>query len=161
MNKYRIGQGFDVHEFQEGRKLFLGGVEIPYKTGLLGHSDADVLLHAICDALLGALALGDIGVHFPNTDERFKGIDSKELLRQVMNLIKSKGYRVVNTDSTLILQKPKIAEYVPEMQRIISEIIEVETDRVSIKATTSEKMGFTGREEGAVAQSIALLKYTK
>jgi len=161
MNKYRIGQGFDVHEFQEGRKLFLGGVEIPYKTGLLGHNDADVLLHAICDALLGALALGDIGVHFPNTDERFKGIDSKELLRQVMNLIKSKGYRVVNTDSTLILQKPKIAEYVPEMQRIISEIIEVETDRVSIKATTSEKMGFTGREEGAVAQSIALLKYTK
>ncbi|HPO56721.1 MAG TPA: 2-C-methyl-D-erythritol 2,4-cyclodiphosphate synthase [Ignavibacteriaceae bacterium] len=161
MDKYRIGQGFDVHEFQEGRKLFLGGVEIPYKTGLLGHSDADVLLHAICDALLGALALGDIGVHFPNTDERFKGIDSKELLRQVMNLIKSKGYRVVNTDSTLILQKPKIAEYVPEMQRIISEIIEVETDRVSIKATTSEKMGFTGREEGAVAQSIALLKYTK
>lgn len=161
MDKYRIGQGFDVHEFQEGRKLFLGGVEIPYKTGLLGHSDADVLLHAICDALLGALALGDIGVHFPNTDERFKGIDSKELLRQVMNLIKSKGYRVVNTDSTLILQKPKIAEYVPEMQKIISEIIEVETDRVSIKATTSEKMGFTGREEGAVAQSIALLKYTK
>jgi len=158
MENYRIGQGFDVHEFVKSRKLFLGGVEIPYSFGLLGHSDADVLLHAICDALLGALALGDIGIHFPNTDPKYSGIDSKELLREVNNLIKEKGYSVMNVDSTLILQTPKIAPYIPEMQKIIAGILEIEIDQVSVKATTSEKLGFIGREEGAVAQSIALVR---
>ncbi|MHC1739228.1 MAG: 2-C-methyl-D-erythritol 2,4-cyclodiphosphate synthase [Ignavibacteriaceae bacterium] len=160
MEKYRIGQGFDVHEFSKDRKLYLGGVQIPHTAGLLGHSDADVLLHAICDSLLGALALGDIGIHFPNSDPKYSGIDSKELLRIVSNLIKKNGYIIVNIDSTLILEKPKIAPYIPEMQRVISGILEIETNQVSIKATTSEKLGFTGREEGAVAQSIALLRKT-
>jgi len=160
MEKYRIGQGFDVHEFSKDRKLYLGGVQIPHTAGLLGHSDADVLLHAICDSLLGALALGDIGIHFPNNDQKYSGIDSKELLRSVNSLIKGKGYTIVNIDSTLILEKPKIAQYIPEMQGVISGILEIEPSQVSIKATTSEKLGFTGREEGAVAQSIALLRKT-
>ncbi len=155
---YRIGQGFDVHKLIERRKLILGGVEIPHIKGLLGHSDADALLHAICDAMLGALALGDIGKHFPDTDPQYKGIDSLKLLEHVYTLIQGKGYRVVNIDSTLVLQKPKIAPYVLEMRKRISLSLEITTDDVSIKATTSEGMGYEGREEGVSASAIVLLK---
>jgi len=157
MENIRIGQGFDVHEFCDNRKLIIGGIEIPYEKGLLGHSDADVLLHAICDSLLGALALGDIGIHFPNTDPKFAGIDSKKLLKHVYELIRENGFKLVNLDSTLLLEKPKIAKYVPVMQKIIAEILEVEIDRISIKATTTEKLGFVGRKEGVAALSVALL----
>lgn len=153
----RIGNGFDVHQFVEGRKLFLGGVEIPFHKGLLGHSDADVLLHAICDAMLGALALGDIGKHFPDTSEKFKDIDSKILLRHVNELINHHDYEVSNLDATLLLEKPKILPFVERMTSVISEILSVETNQVSIKATTTEKLGFTGREEGAAAFATILL----
>ena len=153
----RIGNGFDVHQFAEGRKLFLGGVEIPFHKGLLGHSDADVLLHAICDAMLGALALGDIGKHFPDTNEKFKDIDSKILLSHVNELINQHDYEVSNLDSTLLLEKPKILPFVGKMVSVISSILNVEENQVSIKATTTEKLGFTGREEGAAAFATIIL----
>lgn len=155
---FRIGSGVDFHQLAEGRKLWLGGVLVPAEKGALGHSDADVLLHAICDALLGALALGDIGTHFPDTSAEFKGIDSKILLRRSMDLVSAAGYRVVNVDSTLCLEKPKIKPHVPEMQRTIAGILGVSIQDVSIKATTTEKMGFVGREEGLVAYATVLLE---
>ena len=154
---YRIGSGIDFHQLVEGRDLWIGGVLIPHTKGALGHSDADVLLHAICDALLGALALGDIGVHFPNNDERYKDIDSKILLRHCMDLIKGRGYSVVNIDSSLTLQEPKIKPHVSKMQETIAAICELTVEDVSIKATTTEHMGFVGREEGLVAYATVLL----
>jgi 2-C-methyl-D-erythritol 2,4-cyclodiphosphate synthase len=154
---YRIGSGVDFHQLVEGRRLWLGGVEIPHVKGAKGHSDADVLLHAICDALLGALALGDIGVHFPDTSEEFRDIDSKILLRRTFSMIHEKGYRVVNIDSTICLEVPKIKPYIPAMQDVISRLLGLSIEDVSIKATTTEKMGFVGREEGVVAYATALL----
>jgi len=155
--KFRIGNGYDVHQLAKGRKLILGGVEIPAEKGLLGHSDADVLLHAIMDAMLGALALGDIGKHFPDTGAEFKDIDSKILLKRAYQLVRERGYTIGNIDSTVVLEKPKIAKFIPEMQKVISEILECAPEDISIKATTSEKIGFIGREEGAVAYAVALL----
>lgn len=155
---FRIGSGIDFHQLVEDRDLWLGGVKIPHSKGAKGHSDADVLLHAICDALLGALSLGDIGVHFPDTSQEFKNIDSKILLRRTIDLIKEKGWRVVNVDSTLMLEKPKIKPFVPDMQQVIAQILDVEVQDVSIKATTTEKMGFVGREEGLFAQATVLLQ---
>lgn len=154
----RIGFGIDFHQLVEGRKLWIGGIEIPHHKGSLGHSDGDVLLHAICDAMLGALALGDIGVHFPPSDDRYKDIDSKILLKDTYTLIQSKGYRIVNIDSSLCLEEPKIKKYAPEMQKVIASILEIELTDVSIKATTTEKMGFVGREEGLVAYASVLLQ---
>jgi 2-C-methyl-D-erythritol 2,4-cyclodiphosphate synthase len=154
---YRIGQGIDFHQMVEGREFWLGGVLIPHSKGALGHSDADVLLHAICDALLGALGLGDIGKHFPDTDQSFKNIDSKILLQQSYQLIAERGYKVVNVDSTILLQAPKIMKYVPAMQEAISKILELEQTDVSIKATTTEQLSFIGREEGIVATANVLL----
>lgn len=155
---YRIGSGVDFHKLSEGRDLWIGGVKIPHYKGAVGHSDADVLLHAICDALLGALCLGDIGVHFPDTDESFKNIDSKILLQRTTQLIIKEGYSVVNVDSTLCLQEPKIKLYVTEMQKIIAGILGVTEKDVSVKATTTEEMGFAGREEGLMAYASVLLK---
>lgn len=154
----RVGFGYDVHQFADNRRLILGGVTIPYDQGLIGHSDADVLLHAICDALLGAAAMGDIGQHFPNTDPRFKDISSVELLRQVLQLLKRRGYAVVNIDSTLVLQRPKIAEYIPAMQKLIAQELKIESTSVSVKATTNEGMGFVGRGEGCAAYAVASLQ---
>ena len=154
---FRIGYGFDVHQLSEGKDLWLGGIKIPSNKGAVGHSDADVLLHAICDAMLGALALGDIGTHFPDTSNEFKGIDSKLLLKRVYDLIQEKGFRVNNIDASLALEQPKIKPHVSAMQKCIAEILNVETDRVSIKATTNEKMGYVGREEGLFASAVALL----
>lgn len=153
----RIGFGFDVHQLVEGRELWLGGVKIPAVKGALGHSDADVLLHAICDAILGALALGDIGKHFPDTDNSFKGIDSKILLQKVISLIDEKGYKVGNIDSSLCVEKPKVMPYAEQMRETIAGICNVGIDDVSVKATTNEKMGFIGREEGLVAYAVVLL----
>lgn len=155
---YRIGSGIDFHQFAEGRQLWIGGVNIPHHKGAIGHSDADVLLHAICDALLGALSLGDIGVHFPNTDERYKNIDSKILLKETMDLISGKGYKVINIDSTLCLQEPKIKKYVSLMQEVIASLLHLTKEDVSIKATTTEEMGAIGREEGLMAMATALLQ---
>ena len=155
---YRIGSGVDFHQLVEGRDFWLGGVLIPHEKGALGHSDADVLLHAICDALLGALGLGDIGLHFPDTSSEFKNIDSKILLRRTYELITKEGYRLVNVDTTLCLEKPKIKPYVIEMQKVIASILHVTEKDISIKATTTEKLGFVGREEGVVAYATALLK---
>lgn len=154
----RIGFGIDFHQLVEGRDLWIGGVKIPHIKGAKGHSDADVLLHAICDAMLGALALGDIGVHFPDTDPAYKNIDSKILLRRTMELVAEKGYRVVNVDSSLCLEAPKIKPHIPSMQETISAILQVETADVSVKATTTEKMGFVGREEGLIAYATVLLQ---
>lgn len=154
---YRIGQGIDFHQMVEGREFWLGGVLIPHTKGALGHSDADVLLHAICDALLGSLGLGDIGKHFPDTDASLKNIDSKILLQQSYDLVKARGYRVINVDSTILLQAPKIMKYAPSMKEVISRILEVHPDDISIKATTTEQMSFIGREEGIVATANALL----
>jgi 2-C-methyl-D-erythritol 2,4-cyclodiphosphate synthase len=154
---YRIGSGVDYHRLVTGRDLWIGGVKIPHTKGALGHSDADVLLHAICDAMLGALALGDIGVHFPDTDNYFKDIDSKILLRRSTELIEAKGYKVINIDSTLCLEVPKIKPYVSQMQQTIAAIVHVTTGDVSIKATTTEQMGFVGREEGLKAYATVLL----
>lgn len=155
---FRIGSGVDFHQLQEGRELWLGGVKIPHHKGSVGHSDADVLLHAICDALLGALALGDIGIHFPNTDPAYKDIDSKILLQKTYSLIQAKGYNVVNVDSTICLESPKIKSYVGDMQDVIAKILNLSADAVSIKATTTEKMGFAGREEGLMAYATILLQ---
>ena len=154
---FRIGSGVDYHQLVAGRDLWIGGVKIPHTKGALGHSDADVLLHAICDAMLGALALGDIGFHFPDTDNSFKDIDSKILLRRSTELIELKGYKVINIDSTLCLEAPKIKLYVPQMQQTIAAIVHVTTNDVSVKATTTEKMGFVGREEGLKAYATVLL----
>ncbi|SEN63816.1 2-C-methyl-D-erythritol 2,4-cyclodiphosphate synthase [Chitinophaga rupis] len=158
MAKIRIGQGIDFHQLTEGRDFWLGGVLVPHHKGALGHSDADVLLHAICDAMLGALSLGDIGVHFPDTDNTYKNIDSKILLARCAELIAEKGYQVVNIDSTLCLQAPKIKPYVPQMREAIAGILHLTVDDVSIKATTTEKLGFVGREEGVVALASVLLE---
>lgn len=155
---YRIGFGIDFHQLTEGRKLWIGGVEIPHHKGALGHSDADVLLHAICDALLGALSLGDIGIHFPNTDPAFKDIDSKILLQKTYEKIRERNYRVVNVDSSLCLEAPKIKKYGKAMQSVIASLLSISEDDVSIKATTTEKMGFVGREEGLVAYAVVLLE---
>ncbi len=158
---YRIGQGIDFHRMEEGRELWLGGILIPHTKGAVGHSDADVLLHAICDAMLGALALGDIGVHFPDTDPQYKGADSKLLLAHCYKLITEKGYSIVNVDSTLLLQAPKIKSFVPKMQETIAGILGLTVDDVSIKATTTEHLSFIGREEGVVATANVLLKKDK
>lgn len=154
----RIGQGVDFHQLVEGRDLFIGGVQIPYHKGALGHSDADVLLHAICDALLGALCLGDIGFHFPDTSSEFKNIDSKILLKRTAELIAAEGYHVINIDATLCLEAPKIKPYVTQMQATIAGILGLTDRDVSIKATTTEKMGFVGRGEGLVAYASCLLE---
>jgi 2-C-methyl-D-erythritol 2,4-cyclodiphosphate synthase len=154
---FRIGFGYDVHRLVEQREFWLGGVKIEHAKGALGHSDADVLIHAICDALLGAACLGDIGFHFPDNSPDYEGIDSKILLQKVMVLLGNKGYRPVNVDSTLALQKPVIAPYIPAMRKILSEIMGIETDDVSIKATTTEKLGFEGREEGVSAYAVVLI----
>lgn len=155
---YRIGSGVDYHQLVTGRDLWIGGVKIPHTKGALGHSDADVLLHAICDAILGALALGDIGFHFPDTDDSFKDIDSKLLLKKCIELINEKGYEVVNIDSTLCLQSPKIKPFIPAMQQTIAAIAHVTTDDISVKATTTEHLGFVGREEGLKAYATVLLR---
>ena len=154
---YRIGSGVDFHQLVSGRDLWLGGIKIPHTKGALGHSDADVLLHAICDALLGAVCLGDIGVHFPDNSEEFKNIDSKILLQRSFDLIKKEGYSIVNIDSSLCLEEPKIKLFIPQMQAVISQILSIRISDVSIKATTTEKMGFVGREEGVVAYATVLL----
>ena len=154
----RIGSGVDFHQLIAGRDLWIGGVKIPHHKGALGHSDADVLLHAICDALLGALALGDIGKHFPDTSNEFKNIDSKILLARTMELITNEGYKIINIDSTLCLEAPKIKPYVAAMQETIANICKITIKDISIKATTSETMGFVGREEGLVAYATALLQ---
>ena len=154
---YRIGNGFDVHAFAAGRKLIIGGIEIPFDKGLAGHSDADVLLHAITDALLGSLALGDIGKHFPDSDNKFKNADSSLFLKESYKLVKGKGYKLGNIDSTIALQQPKLANFLPQMQAKISSLLEVDANQVSIKATTTEKLGFTGREEGIAAFAIVLV----
>ena len=155
---YRIGSGIDFHQLVEDREFWLGGIKIPHTKGALGHSDADVLLHAICDALLGALCLGDIGVHFPDTSNEFKNIDSKILLQRTFELIKNEGYKIVNIDTTLTLEAPKIKPYVNEMQQTIAGILELSGKDISIKATTTEKLGFIGREEGVVAYATVLLQ---
>ena len=155
---YRVGQGIDFHKLVEGREFWLGGILIPHTKGALGHSDADVLLHAICDALLGALSLGDIGQHFPDTDASYKGIDSKVLLQRSYQLVCEKGYTLVNIDSTILLQAPKIRKYVDEMRKTIADILNVSIDDVSIKATTTEQLSFIGREEGIVATANVLLQ---
>lgn len=153
----RIGQGYDVHKLVEGRKLILGGVEIPYEKGLLGHSDADVLVHAVMDALLGAAALGDIGQHFPDTDPRYEGISSIELLKKVGELLEEKGYVVENIDATIIAQRPKLLNYRPKMAENIAQALHLDVSRVSVKATTEEGLGFTGTGEGISSQAITLL----
>lgn len=153
----RIGQGFDVHALVEGRPLIIGGVTIPYERGLAGHSDADVLLHALCDALIGAAALGDIGRHFPDTDPRYKGIDSRKLLRAVVELLHKQGYGVVNVDATIIAQAPKMAPHIPAMCANIAADLGVEVTAVNVKAKTAEKLGFLGRGEGIVAEVVALI----
>ena len=154
----RIGYGIDFHQLVEGRDLMIGGVKIPHTKGALGHSDADVLLHAICDALLGAACLGDIGVHFPDTSAEFKNIDSKILLAKTKDLISAEGYSIVNIDASLCLEKPKIKPYIPAMQETIANILGIGLRDISIKATTNEKMGFVGREEGLVAHAVCLLQ---
>ncbi|WP_339172224.1 2-C-methyl-D-erythritol 2,4-cyclodiphosphate synthase [Anoxybacillus sp. FSL W8-1294] len=155
---YRIGQGFDVHQFAEGRPLIIGGINIPYEKGLLGHSDADVLLHAIADACLGAIGEGDIGKHFPDTDEAYKDVDSALLLQHVWKLVRQHGYTLVNVDCTIIAQKPKMAPHIPNMQKRIAELLEGDISQVNVKATTTEKLGFIGREEGIAAQAVVLLQ---
>ena len=155
--QFKIGFGYDVHAFAENRKLILGGVEVPHTKGLIGHSDADVLLHAICDAILGALALGDIGQHFPNTDPKFKDIDSKKLLNEVYYLLRERNFEIGNIDATVLLEQPKLAQFIPKMRREIAKVLNTYEDQISIKATTSEGLGFVGREEGCAAYSAVLL----
>lgn len=155
--KLRVGLGVDVHAFGPGDAITLGGVRIPHHAGVLAHSDGDVLLHAICDALLGALALGDIGQHFPNTDPRYRGIDSRQLLRSCHDLVRDHGYEVNNLDCTVVCERPKLAPHVPEMRARIAEDLGVAADQISVKATTSERLGFTGRQEGLMAHAVVLL----
>lgn len=154
----RIGNGYDVHKLVEGRKLILGGVEIPHTKGVLGHSDGDVLIHAIMDAMLGALALGDIGQHFPDTDMKYENIDSAILLTRVKELIAERGYRVINLDSIIVLQKPKVKPYIEAMRKRVAEVLEIDIDQVSVKATTEEKLGFTGDESGVKSYCVVLLE---
>lgn len=155
--KYRVGHGYDVHKLVESRKLVLGGVEVPFELGLLGHSDADVLLHAISDALLGAAALGDIGKHFPDTSGEFKDIDSRILLRRVVELLNNEGYEISNIDATVIMQRPKLAPYLPQMMKNIANDCRLELDEVNVKATTEEKLGFTGEGLGVSAHAVCLI----
>jgi len=155
--QFKIGFGYDVHGFAADRKLILGGVNIPYDKGLLGHSDADVLLHSICDAILGALALGDIGIHFPNTDPKFKDADSKQLLNHVFYLMNDSHYEIGNVDSTILLEQPKLSPHIPQMCKNIANILNTNIDQISVKATTTEGLGFVGRKEGCAAYSIVLL----
>ena len=157
----RVGYGYDVHQLEEERPLILGGVEIPFKKGLYGHSDADVLLHAISDALLGACALGDIGQHFPDTDAEFKNIDSRILLRKITKLVEEKGFCVENVDATIVAEKPKLAPYISEMRKNIADDLGIEIDRVSVKATTSEEMGFEGKGKGMSARAVTLISERK
>ena len=152
----RIGIGYDVHQLCEGRKLILGGVEIPFERGLLGHSDADVLIHAIMDAMIGAMGLGDIGKHFPDTDPAYKGISSVALLEHVTGLMKQQGYKIGNVDAVVIAQRPKIGPHFPAMKTILAKAMECEEEQLNLKATTEEKLGFTGREEGMAAQAVCL-----
>lgn len=155
---FRIGQGFDVHQLTENRPLIIGGITIPYEKGLLGHSDADVLLHTIADACLGAIGAGDIGKHFPDTDPNFKDADSAKLLDHVYQIVKAAGYELVNIDCTIMAQRPKMAPYIEDMKARIAEILQSTTDRVNVKATTTEKLGFVGRGEGIASQAVVLLK---
>ena len=154
----RIGFGYDVHRLEEGRDFYLGGIKIVHTKGALGHSDADVLIHAICDALLGAANLQDIGFHFSDKDPAYKGIDSKILLTKVMEMIRAKGFSIGNIDSTVSLQKPKISTHIPEIKKVLSGVMKIEEERISIKATTTERLGFEGREEGVSAYAVALIK---
>jgi 2-C-methyl-D-erythritol 2,4-cyclodiphosphate synthase len=154
----RVGSGYDVHPFVSGRPLVLGGINIPYLLGLKGHSDADVLIHAICDALLGAIAEGDIGRHFPDTDPQYREIKSTILLKKVMDKVKGKGFYPLNVDATIVAQKPKLSEFIPRMVKEIADVLGVETERVNVKATTTEGLGFTGREEGIAAYAVALVE---
>lgn len=154
----RIGNGYDVHKLVEGRKLILGGIEIPHTKGVLGHSDGDVLIHAIMDAMLGALALGDIGQHFPDTDMKYENIDSTILLTRVKELIAERGYKIINLDSIIVLQKPKVKPYIDAMRKRVAEVLEIDIEQVSIKATTEEKLGFTGDESGVKSYCVVLLE---
>ena len=154
----RIGNGYDVHILTEGRKLVLGGIEIPHTKGVLGHSDGDVLVHAIMDAMLGALALGDIGQHFPDTDMKYENIDSTILLKRVKELIAKRGYKIINLDSIIVLQKPKVKPYIEAMRKRIAEVLEIDVEQVSVKATTEEKLGFTGDESGVKSYCVVLLE---
>jgi 2-C-methyl-D-erythritol 2,4-cyclodiphosphate synthase len=160
INQMRIGHGYDVHRLVVGRKLILGGVDIPYEKGLLGHSDADVLLHAISDAILGAIGEGDIGRHFPDTDPRYKGADSLKLLAHVMKLAEGKGFRLGNVDATIVAQRPKLASHIPLMRQNIAGVLSAEIDRINVKATTTEELGFAGRGEGIAAYAVALMEKT-
>jgi 2-C-methyl-D-erythritol 2,4-cyclodiphosphate synthase len=155
---FRIGQGFDVHQLTEGRPLIIGGITIPYEKGLLGHSDADVLLHTVSDACLGAIGEGDIGKHFPDTDPNFKDADSAKLMEHVWQLVKDRGYELVNADCTIIAQKPKMAPYIQSMKERIAELLDASPEQINVKATTTEKLGFTGRGEGIASQAVVLLK---
>ncbi len=154
---FRVGIGYDVHQLGEGLPFFLGGVRIPHNKGAIGHSDADVLIHAICDALLGAANLGDIGLHFPDSSDEFKGIDSKILLKKTYELVKEKNYRIVNIDSVVMLEKPKIRKYVLQMQKALAKVLEIGTDQVSVKATTTEGMSFIGKQKGLAAQAVVMI----
>lgn len=157
-SNYRIGHGYDVHRLEEGKKFIIGGIEIDHSKGAIGHSDADVVIHVICDALLGAMSLGDIGSHFPDTDNKYKGIDSKILLGDVINIMKKNKYDIVNIDVTILLQKPKLRDHIDTMRKTIAEITGSEVSSISVKATTTEGLGFVGREEGVAAHCVCLLK---
>ena len=158
MSNFRIGHGYDVHKLKEGKKFIIGGVEIDNHKGAVGNSDADIVIHVICDALLGALSLGDIGKHFPDTDNKYKGIDSKILLQKVMKLVEDKKYQISNVDVTILLQKPKLRSYIDSMRDTLSNIMEIDSSQISIKATTTEGLGFVGREEGVAAHCVCILK---
>lgn len=153
----RVGFGYDVHKLDVGYPLWIGGVKVEHTKGSVGHSDGDVLIHAICDGLLGAANLRDIGIHFPDTDQTYKGIDSKILLKKTLQLIKQKGYQINNIDTTICLEKPKVKDIIPEMQKVLADVLEISTDDISIKATTTEKLGFVGREEGIAAYAVVLI----
>ena len=155
---YRIGIGYDVHKLKDGLDFFLGGIQIPYHRGCVSHSDGDVLIHAICDALLGAANLRDIGYHFPDSDPKYKGIDSKKLLKETYRLVKERGYEIGNIDSVISLQKPKIKDYIPEMQKKLASVLEIDESQISVKATTTEGLGFEGREEGISAQAVVMIR---
>jgi len=158
MSNFRIGHGYDVHKLEDGKKFIIGGIEIEHYKGAVGHSDADVVIHVICDALLGALSLGDIGKHFPDTDDKYKGIDSKILLQKVMKLVQEEKYQISNVDVTILLQKPKLRNYIDSMRDTLSNIMEINKSQISVKATTTEGLGFVGREEGVAAHCVCILK---
>lgn len=160
-SRMRVGSGYDVHRLEEGRRLVLGGVDIPFEKGLLGHSDADVLIHAICDALLGAAAMGDLGAHFPDTADEYKDIDSRCLLARVKQLLYGRGWTIVNIDCTIVAQRPKIAAFIPAMRANLAHTLGVDSEQICIKATTTEELGFTGRGEGIAAQAVALIEAIK